>query len=153
MFSVIVMKVKEENKDKFLSAMFNLVRSIKNETENCGKICGGVNEKELTVIVFVGEHKNVKMSEIADSVKAPMSTLTSIVDKLVEKDLINRDHSGEDRRVINVSLTAAGKEAYKNVLIQKKKVAERMLAQLSEKEQTMVIKYLNDLADVIKTPA
>jgi DNA-binding MarR family transcriptional regulator len=146
------MKVKEENKEQFIDAMFNLVRSIKNETENCGKLCGGVNEKELTVIVFVGQHKNVKMSDIADNIEAPMSTLTNIIDKLVEKKLINRDHSGEDRRVINVSLTAAGKEAYKNVLTHKKKVAERMLSQLTEKEQALVIKYLNDLAVAIATP-
>ena len=146
------MKVKEENKEKFFNAMVNLGRSMKNETERCGELCGGVNEKELTVIVFVGQHKNVKMSDIADNIAAPMSTLTSVVDKLVEKNLINREHSGEDRRVINVSLSTAGKEAYKNLLTQKKKVADRMLSQLSEKDQALFIKYLNDLAATIAAP-
>jgi DNA-binding MarR family transcriptional regulator len=145
------MKVKEENKEKFVYAMIDLVRSIKNETENCGKLCGGVNERELTIIVFLGQNKNVRMSDIANNVDAPMSTLTNVMDKLVEKKLINRDHSGEDRRVINVSLTQAGKDAYRNVLNQKKKVAERMLSQLSDKDQTKAINYLTDLASVIRT--
>ena len=146
------MKVKEEIKEKFIEAMISLSRSLKNETESCGKLCGGVNEKELTVISFVGQKKNVKMSDIADNINAPVSTLTNIVDKLVDRKFLSRDHSGEDRRVINVTLGPAGKDAYKNLLTQKKKVAERMLSHLSEKDQALVIKHLNDVAAGIVTP-
>ena len=146
------MKVKEENKEKFANAMVNLVQAIKNNTEDCGKLCGGVNEKELTVIVFVGQHQNVKMSDIADNIFAPMSTITSIVDKLVDKKLINRDHSGEDRRVIYVSLSSAGKVAYNKVVDKKKKIAESVLSKLNEKEQVLISKYLDLLAAEMKAP-
>jgi len=140
------MKVKEENRENFANAMLNLGMAIKNETENCGRLCGGLSEKELMVIAFVGKNKNVKMSDIAETIVAPMSTLTSIVDKLVEKKLINRDHSGEDRRVINVSLSATGKTAH-NILVEtKNKIAIAVLSQLNEKEQVLISKYLNLLA-------
>lgn len=147
------MKVKEENKERFVSAMFDLVRAIKNETDNCGKLCGGLNEKELIIIVYTGQNQNVKMTDIADNIAAPMSTLTNIVDKLVERKFLTRDHSGEDRRVINVSLTSAGKAAYKNILTQKKLVAERTLSSLNEKDQGAVIKLLQSLAATIVTPS
>jgi DNA-binding MarR family transcriptional regulator len=146
------MKVKEENKEKFAEAMTNLVRAIKNETDNCAKLCGVVGEKELTVIDFVGRNQNVKMSDIADNIAAPMSTITSIMDKLVERKLISRDHSGEDRRVINVSLTPEGKTAFKTLHNKKKKTAETMLSKLNEKDQALVIKYLNQLASIIGLP-
>ncbi len=146
------MKVKEENKKKFANAVVNLILAIKNDIEDCGKLCGGVNEKELTAIIFVGQHKNVKMSDIADNIAAPMSTLTSIVDKLVEKNLINRDHSGEDRRVINVSLSSAGKAAYNKVVDKKTKTAEAVLSKLNEKEQVLISKYLDLLAAEMKAP-
>ena len=140
------MKVKEENRENFANAMLNLGMAIKNQTENCGRLCGGLNEKELMVIAFVGKNKNVKMSDIAETIVAPMSTLTSIVDKLVEKKLINRDHSGEDRRVINVSLSATGKTAH-NILVEtKNEIAIAVLSQLNEKEQVLISKYLNLLA-------
>jgi DNA-binding MarR family transcriptional regulator len=145
------MKVKEENKEKFAAALSNVVRAIKNETEHCGKLCGGLNEKEMTVIVFVGERQHVKMSDIADNIAAPMSTLTNVVDKLVEKKLLNRDHSIDDRRVINVSLATDGKAAYKSLLGQKKKVAERALSNLSEKDQALMIKYLGELAQAFSS--
>ncbi len=145
------MKVKEENKEKFAEAMVHLAQAIKNETENCARLCGVVTEKELIVILFVGRRKNVKMSDIADNIMAPMSTLTSIVDKLVERGLITRDHSGEDRRVINVSLSAAGKAAYHKVNDKKKKLAESVLSKLTEKEQALITKYLNRIASEMTT--
>jgi DNA-binding MarR family transcriptional regulator len=145
------MKLKDENKENLSMAMINLTQAFRNESEICGKLCGGVNEKELMVIAFVGQHKSVKMSDIADFIVSPMSTLTSIVDKLVERGLINRDHSGEDRRVINVSLTATGKIGYQKVTERKNKIAMSVLSQLSEKEQISISKHLNLLANELKT--
>lgn len=142
-------KVKEANRKKFAGALVSLVRAIKNETDNCAKMCGVVNEKELTIIVFVGENKIVKMSDIADNIDAPMSTLTTIIDKLVERGFIYRDHSGEDRRVINVTLTKEGKKAYEKVVDKNTKVAERALSQLNEKEQELIIKHLDHLAGIL----
>jgi len=137
------MKLKEENKRKFAKAMIGLSKALKVEGEKCSQLCGVVTEKEVTVIDFVGGLGNVKMSDIADNIDAPMSTITSIIDKLVEKKLINRDHSGEDRRVVNVSLTAIGKAAYKKLCTKKDKLAENVLSQLNEKDQALIIKHLD----------
>jgi DNA-binding MarR family transcriptional regulator len=146
------MGVKEESWKNFLNAMLSLGMAFKNETESCGKLCGGLNEKELMVIAFVGQNKNVKMSDIAETIVAPMSTLTSIVDKLVEKKLINRDHSGDDRRVINVSLSATGKTVHTKLVERKTKIAIGVLSQLNEKEQALMTKHLNLLATELKKP-
>lgn len=122
--------------------MYNIVRATKNETEHCGELCGGLNEKELIVVLFVAQNQNVKMSDIAENIDAPMSTLTSIVDKLVARAYLSRYHSGHDRRVINVSLDKAGKTAYKTLIAEKKKIAEKVLSQLSEKDQALLIQHL-----------
>jgi DNA-binding MarR family transcriptional regulator len=146
------MKVKEITRDKFMSALQNIVRSIKNEFEDCGKMCGGINEKELHVIDFIGRNKNVKMSDIADNIDAPMSTLTNIVDKLVEKKFLSREHSDDDRRVINVMLTNEnGQTAFQAVASKKQLVAEKALAQFNEKEQDTFIDHMNILASSLGT--
>ena len=145
------MKVKKDNKEYFAESMFNLFRAIKNESDDCGRLCGGINEKELIIIIYVGQNENVKMSDISENIEAPMSTLTSIVDKLVERKYLTRDHSAEDRRVINVSLTSNGKTAYKSINTKRKKIAEKILSQLNEKEQTIFINHLNLLASSIAT--
>ena len=145
------MKVKEENKEKFVLALQHLVRAIKNETDKCSVVCGGLSEKELTVVAFVGQNQLVKMSDIADNIDAPMSTLTNIVDKLVEKDFLTREHSSEDRRAINVTLSAIGKTAYKSLITQKKQTAEKLLSKYNEKDQAAFLEHINMLASYLGT--
>jgi DNA-binding MarR family transcriptional regulator len=145
------MKVKKDNKEFLAESLFNLFRALKNESDDCGKLCGGLSEKELIIIIYVGQHENVKMSDISENIEAPMSTLTTIVDKLVERKYLTRDHSAEDRRVINVSLTLNGKAAYKTALTKRKTMVEKILSQLNEKEQSVLINHLNLLTSSITT--
>ena len=137
------MKVKEANKEKFLLLLYSLVRAIKKDTEQCAEICGGVSEKEMLVIGFVGQKKHVKMSEIAEDIDAPMSTLTNIVDKLVDKKILTREHSNDDRRAINVTLSPFGEAAYKSLALQKRQIAEKLLSQYNEKDQELFLEHIS----------
>jgi MarR family transcriptional regulator, 2-MHQ and catechol-resistance regulon repressor len=46
---------------------------------------------------------------IAKEVKAPISTISSALDRLERAGLVKRIHSAEDRRVVRVELTVRGK--------------------------------------------
>jgi len=147
------MKIKEENKNNFLSALQKVSRALKSNSLDCCKMCGGINEKELHIIEYIGQYKNVTMSDIADNLDAPLSTLTNIVDKLVEKKYLSREHGGDDRRVINVMLAENGKTAYKVVGAKKKQIAEKLFPKFSEKELVSFIKHLNILASSLAADA
>ena len=138
--------MEDDKMNRFISAMINLVSAIKSESEHCCKVCGEINEKELMIIAFVGENKSVKMSDIANHLKAPLSTLTSIADKLVANKFLSRYNSDEDRRVVKVALTEKGQESYKLFLIQKEVVTKRVLSHFNEKEQITLISHINKLA-------
>jgi DNA-binding MarR family transcriptional regulator len=141
--------VKPEIKSRFTSAMIRFVTAVKNESEICADMCGGFNEKELLIIVFVGEKDNVKMSDIADNLRAPLSTLTTIVDKLVEKQYLTRVHSDADRRVVNVTLLNKGKAAYRTFLKRKDEMTVKVLGSLTAAEQRDFIVLLDKMSSVI----
>jgi DNA-binding MarR family transcriptional regulator len=86
------------------------------------------------------------MSEIADHLKAPLSTLTSIADKLVANKFLVRHNSDEDRRVVKVALGGKGLESYKAFLTRKKVMTKKVLSQFSEKEHNALINHINELA-------
>ena len=51
-----------------------------------------------------------RMSELAEITRQSAGTLTGIVDRLIEDDLVGRVRDVDDRRVVQVTLTAQGKE-------------------------------------------
>ena len=143
------MSAKDDKMNQFISAMFNLTSAIKCESEHCCELCGDVNEKELMIIVFVGDNKSVKMSEIAHNLKAPLSTLTSIADKLVTNKFLVRHNSDEDRRVVKVALGGKGLDSYKTFLTRKKAMTKKVLSHFNEKEHNTLINHINKLAAAI----
>jgi len=146
------MSAKDDKIDQFISAMFNLTNAIESDFEQCCKICGGINKKELMIIAFVGDNKSAKMSEIADYLKAPLSTLTSIADKLVANKFLVRYNSDEDRRVVKVALAEKGQDSYKAFLTRKRTMTKKVLSHFSEQEQNTLISDIGKLAVAIASP-
>ena len=144
------MPVEAEKAERFVSVMFNLVSALKSESEHCCKICGDLNEKELIIIVFIAQNKSVKMSAIADNLQAPLSTLTSIVDKLVTNKFLLRYNSDDDRRVVKVGLDEKGKASYKQFINHKRIMAKRVLSHLSELEQETLLDNISKLSSSIR---
>ena len=140
------MSAKDDKMNQFISAMLNLTGAIKSESELCCHICGEINEKELVIVAFVGDNKSVKMRDIADYLNAPLSTITSIADKLVANKFLVRYNSDEDRRVVNVALGEKGLESYKAFLTRKKAMTKKVLSHFNEKEQDTLINHINKLA-------
>ena len=144
------MVLEDGNTEKFLSVMFNLNNAIKSESEYCCKVCGNLNEKELFIIAFIGEKKSVKMSDIADYIQAPLSTLTTIVDKLVTNKFLLRYNSNDDRRVVKVELDRKGKASYAAFKNRREIVAKKVLGHLTEAEQETLIANLAQLVSSIQ---
>lgn len=143
--------VKEEIKDRFVTSMLRFVNAVKGESAACSEICGGFNEKELQVIVFVGQNTDAKMTDISENLNSPLSTLTSVVDKLVEKKFLTRVHSVEDRRVVNVTLTPKGKNSYKTFLNRRDNMAEKVLSLYTREEQGVFIGFLDKMSTAIES--
>ena len=139
------MEIEEKNINRFIYAIFNLMQGLKKGMDECCTSFGDLSEKEFVIINYVGQKQNVKMSEIADSLSAPLSTVTSMVDRLVERKYLARYHSNEDRRVVLVTLSSKGKETYHTFILQKKETAKKVLSHLELKEQKSLIQYLEKI--------
>jgi DNA-binding MarR family transcriptional regulator len=144
------MVVEKEKVERFMSVMFNLVSALRSESEHCCKICGDLNEKELIIVTFIAQNESVKMSAIADYLQAPLSTLTSIVDKLVANKFLLRFNADDDRRVVKVRLDEKGKASYKQFINHKRIMAKKVLGHLSPMEQETLIDNISKLASSIK---
>jgi DNA-binding MarR family transcriptional regulator len=105
---------------------------------------------ELKMIEILGRDGALMMSEISSRAGLSMSTLTTTMDGLVEKGLVQRERSENDRRVVRVELTKEGKTVYKEIVDFHLGLVRGMLSNLSTAEQGTLVslfrKIVNNVA-------
>ncbi|KAA3620388.1 MAG: MarR family transcriptional regulator [Calditrichaeota bacterium] len=94
---------------------------------------------DLNIIVFLGLHGATKMQDLAHVQAMPMSTLTGVIDRLIEKSAIVRDRSEKDKRIIKVSLTPEGISLFQAVQEQRLILTENLMGLLKPEEQDILL--------------
>jgi len=105
-----------------------------------------LNVQELNTIRFLGMNGPSIMREIAEYLMLAVSTMTGVVDSLVEKKLVSRERSDNDRRIVCVALTDSGKEAYCINLENHVKLSRGLLEALDDDEQETLLILLGKIS-------
>lgn len=84
----------------------------------------GLNHTQWVVLLWIKQGVVRSSAEVCRQMRYDTGSMTRLLDQLENKGLITRSRSLEDRRVVQLSLTAAGEDAYEALL-------PRVLAQLN----------------------
>lgn len=68
----------------------------------------GLTVPQILILQTVADAGQLGVSQIARRVSLSQATVTSVVDRLVRKNLVTRKRSEKDRRVVSVALTGHG---------------------------------------------
>jgi DNA-binding MarR family transcriptional regulator len=109
-----------------------------------------LSSQEIRVLRTVGRHEHCIMSKIAAGIRLSLSSVTGLIDRLVEKKLVSRDRSAEDRRVVKVGLTDEGRELHTSVVESQVQFARGALKTLSPAEQDELLALLGKMSDRLK---
>jgi DNA-binding MarR family transcriptional regulator len=69
----------------------------------------GLTGPQLVCLRVIGERGPLNASQLAREVSLSQGTITGIVDRLVSRQLVDRERISADRRVVTVSFTLAGR--------------------------------------------
>jgi DNA-binding MarR family transcriptional regulator len=97
--------------------------------------------------VFSHQSEPVTMGDLSRILGVPFSTVTRTVDWLVENGYIQRLADPEDRRVVRVELTEAGKELYLSMNSHMLEATELILHNFSLEERKELGRLLGKLVD------
>lgn len=109
-----------------------------------------LSTQEIRVLRTVGRNERCIMSGIAERIRLSLSSVTGLIDRLVEKRLVCRNR-GEDRRVVQVELTDEGRELHESVVDSQVQFARGLLKTLSSDEQDALLALFGKIAERIKT--
>jgi MarR family 2-MHQ and catechol resistance regulon transcriptional repressor len=102
--------------------------------------------QELRVVELLGDAGPTMMRQLAEYMLLAVNSVTSLVDKLENQGLVRRTRSDEDRRVIHVELTTAGKKVYDAAVVEKLSLLRLMLGRLSSDEQEKFMSLFRKIA-------
>jgi len=101
----------------------------------------------------------VRITDIAQWLERSTNSVSMIVDRMVKAGLLRRVRDRSDRRVVNVSVTSKGENAFKPATVAARKAVQQIILSLSyEDKHTFVslseminyklLQYLNPKADI-----
>jgi DNA-binding MarR family transcriptional regulator len=91
----------------------------------------GLTMPQMVTLFAIRGASTCRMSELAEITQQSAGTLTGIVDRLIEDGLVARVRDVDDRRVVQVTLTALGVERLAHVEQARREDMERIVQHLS----------------------
>jgi MarR family transcriptional regulator, organic hydroperoxide resistance regulator len=101
---------------------------------------------QLTVVKMLEQIGDLSLSELSERIRAQNSTVTGIIDRMERENLVTRERSKEDRRVVYIKLTAKGRRLAEEIPIEPMEIFRGALESLSASEVRDLVKILGKVA-------
>ena len=101
--------------------------------------------KEMFLIDVLGSRKSQTMSELAQILSVPLTTMTSMVTRLVKRGYLERSRTEEDRRIVLVSLSEKGREIFQQHRYEYIRTVSEVLEDLTEEEQRTILAFMGQV--------
>ncbi|MBX3206900.1 MAG: MarR family transcriptional regulator [Labilithrix sp.] len=101
---------------------------------------------QLTVVKMLEQIGDLSLSELSERIRAQNSTVTGIIDRMERENLVTRERSKEDRRVVYIRLTTKGRRLAEEIPIEPMEIFRGALESLSATEVRDLVKILGKVA-------
>ena len=102
----------------------------------------GLSSSEFFALDLVGRNGKCTMTELAKGCGLMLSSMTGVVDRLVDKEYVERVGDEEDRRRVWVELSKKGQKVYQELLEAEMEMIISIMDSLEPDEQDMLLRVL-----------
>ena len=108
--------------------------------------------QDVRALTWLGHNGQALMAEFAKGVGVPLSTATRLVDRLIEKGVVTRERSDEDRRIVRIALTLIGRKLDERFFNLRLATSRTLLARLNAADQRTLVNLLRTLVALDTSP-
>ncbi len=109
----------------------------------------GLTTAQLLILQSIQNMGEVSIGEISKKISLSQATVTSILDRLVDKGLVYRERSTEDKRKVHAYLTEDAVALIKDAPAPLQEQFTKQFGALNEWEQSMMISSLQRIAQMM----
>ncbi len=96
--------------------------------------CHSLSRSQWEGLLFVERHQYCSIRDLAEGLGVSHPAAVKMVERLTRKGLLDRRESVQDRRVVELSLSALGEQCVEAVRGQRAQVLEQVLAEMDGEE-------------------
>lgn len=103
---------------------------------------------QFRTLAFINNHPGASLSDAAEFIGLTLSSMSILVNGLVERELVQREPGLADRRRIHLSLTDAGLVMFRNVRAGTQNRLAEMVGELSGEQQRTIVQAMELLRPI-----
>ena len=132
--------------ERFINGLESLMIGIQQVDSSCMEAFGSISKRDFGLCAKLGKEKSMIMREVAEFLQVPMSTATGIIDKLIERGLVKREYSPEDRRIVIVGLSDEGAAIYQMLNSKLFQYGKMLLQEFDAEEKEVFVSLMERAA-------
>lgn len=107
----------------------------------------GITEQQWRILRVLWEINECTSAELAKKTLLPSPSMVGIIDRMSAKNLVSRNRSEEDRRIVNVSLTDNGRTLQDKLMPQVDAIYEQMMSRCDDEAWQIMINTMQTIID------
>ncbi|MFY4775397.1 MarR family winged helix-turn-helix transcriptional regulator [Metabacillus sp. RGM 3146] len=109
----------------------------------------GITLPQFNIMMALHKEGATRVTQVADFMNVKPSAITVIMDRLIERNVVKRYQSKEDRRVVMMELTSEGCRLLKEMKITYKEVMSKYIAHFTLAEMTYMLEMFEKFDEII----
>lgn len=128
--------------------MYMLVKNY----QQCDQMClsqHGITVSQSYTLIAFPQQSEITMNELSETMAVANSTMTRMVDHLVQKELVSRRQDDQDRRVVLASLTPKGRDLRRTLETEKQLLLQEVLRDIPPEQRPNILTALESVVRVL----
>ncbi len=109
----------------------------------------GLTAPQLLILQAIRDLGAVSISKLSNEVSLSQATVTTIIDRLESRGLVERHRSDQDKRVVHATLTPSGEEMVQKAPAPLQDMFSKRFAELEDWEKSMIVAALQRVASMM----
>lgn len=74
-----------------------------------------ITPSQFAILSLLACHRSLTMGEISKRISCVNSNITSVIGRMIDKEIVKKETDKQDRRIVKVGLTEKGHEIYQSI--------------------------------------
>lgn len=110
----------------------------------------GITSAQFLVMRLVARHDSMTVSQIAEILGVTLSAVTLLSDRLETGGWLSRDRHPQDRRLVVLTLTDAGRQKLADLESKRIRMLHRYMSQMTESERDQMLALMEKLSFLLE---